>query len=361
MLRNLLIVFAAAAVAAVPFWLWRRRPAASAAGAEPATSGAKPLNRDAEPAAEDAPTATGEGAIDPDEALRRLYELALESPLRADVAPEQAKVVAAAGSALKSAATDQRYLPRRPMLLPKLLRAVSDDEASQRQIAGIISGDPALVGTLLKLANSPFYRTRGEPVESIDRAVVLLGTGGVRSLVTVALMQPLFRGSDARFSRFIDLMWEHACRAGTAAEARASTLGAADPVGAQLLALVAGLAVIVVFRVAVEQYAARPGLKPDPDAIFALLDRHAATVAQRIAKSWELPAALLEALETPEAGRPATAAASLRRSLRFGQQTGALALLVKNGALDEATALKSLAAAGVAAARADRLWAHLLR
>jgi len=33
----------------------------------------------------------------------------------------------------------------------------------------MIAKDPALVGGLLKLANSPFYRVNAQPVESVDR------------------------------------------------------------------------------------------------------------------------------------------------------------------------------------------------
>ena len=115
--------------------------------------------------------------------------------------------VAAATRTLKAAATDERFLPRRPLLLPRLLRATSDDDSSQREIADIISGDPALVGSLLKLANSPLYRTPGQAVESVDRAVALLGLGGVRSLVTVALVRPLFRGDDNQLGRFVETIW----------------------------------------------------------------------------------------------------------------------------------------------------------
>ena len=351
MLRNLLIVLATAAVVAVP--LWRRRARTAANPSPP-----RPRRDDQTSAPTNEPRA--DAVIDAQEAMRRVYELALDSAARTEPTGEHLEVVTATTRALKSAATDQRYLPRRPMLLPRLLRAVSDDTATQREIAAIIAEDPALVGNLLKLANSPLYRRPGQLVESVDRAVTLLGVGGVRSLVTVALVQPLFRGTQSRFVRFVDIIWDHAFRAGAAAQTRAETLGTADPVAAQLVPLVAGLGKVVVFRVALEQYARRPTLVPDANTIMALLDTGAASAAKRIAASWELPATVVDALDEPVAGRPASAADSLRRALLFGRHAAALSLLVRAGSLEEETALASLAAGAAGGARVARLWAHLI-
>jgi len=53
-------------------------------------------------------------------------------------------------------------------MLPQLLGALNDPDASGRDIAGIIARDPALAANLLKLANSTFYRSHAVPVESLD-------------------------------------------------------------------------------------------------------------------------------------------------------------------------------------------------
>ncbi len=355
MIRNLLILLTGVAAAAVLFWVWRRRRAATPAAAPPL--------RDDGGRANDTlslPAASSEPVLDHDAAMRGLYALALGWPADADVAPAQRKVMTATARALKAADAD-RYLPRQPMLLPRLLRAVSAEDASRGEIAGIISGDPALVSNLLRLANSPLYRTPGQSVESVDRAVALLGLDGVRSLLTVALVQPLFRSADSPFGEFVGVTWEHASRAGAAAETRAATLGAADPVAAQLLALVTGLGAIVVFRVALERYRSQPDLAPDAAAIAGLLETQIASAARRIAKSWELPGGFVDALDDADSGRPASAADSLRRSIRFGRHTAALALLVKSGKLGEAAALASLPSTGASRARIEGLWAHLIQ
>jgi HD-like signal output (HDOD) protein len=300
----------------------------------------------------------GGGALDRDAVFRKLYELALVTTLRPSIGAEHAKVVAATAAALKTAATEPRYAPRRPMLLPQLLRAVGDSETSRGELAEIISRDPSLVGNLLKLANSPFYRVGAQPVESIDRAIAVMGTEGIRTLIAAALIQPVFRSAGkAAFGRFPEVIWEHAHHSAAAAEVHAAAIERADLFAAQLIALVTGLGAIVVFRVAQDQYASRPEVRPDATAIATLLDEHTAEVALRIAASWELSPRILEALEDQLPGKPAHSASSLGRSLRFGLVAGALTVLVANEVIDENTGLASVTAAGGTGPRFERMWA----
>ena len=172
--------------------------------------------------------------------------------------PAHAEIAAATRAALPAAVTEPRYTPRRPLLLPQLLRAVNDNDVSRRELAALIVRDPSLTGNLLKLANAPFYRISSAPVENIDRAIALIGTEGIRSLIATAVMQPVFRVAGGEFARFPEVTWEHTFRSGTAAAAHAAIVEHSDPFAAQLLTLLSGLASIIVFRVALDQYAARP-------------------------------------------------------------------------------------------------------
>jgi HD-like signal output (HDOD) protein len=267
------------------------------------------------------------------------------------------EIVATIGATIESAATDPRYAPRRPLLLPQLLRAASDDGSSRKDLADIIARDPALVGSLLKLANGSYYRASPNPVESIDRAVTVLGTQGIRSLAAAALVQPVFRAGSKDSSRFAEVTWEHTYRSGAAAEVFAFAVEGTDPFAAQLLALVTGLARMVVYRVATDEYAAR-GVKPEPSALVSLLDEHASVVAHEIATTWELSDRLLDTLDEQLRGsvRPVS---DLGRSLRFGIVTGALSVLASEGAIDEETARASLVAAGGTGKKFERMWDRL--
>jgi hypothetical protein len=291
--------------------------------------------------------------------LHRLRELALGPFTAAAPGPRHAAIAAAAVAATEDGAALRQLAPRRPSLLPQLIRAANDDDAPRRELAAIIRRDPSLVGSLLEMANSSFYRVTERPVESIDRAVVLLGSEGIRSLIAAAAMQPIFRVAVGPFPQFAQTVWEHAWRSASAAVVHAAMAEKADPFAAELLSLVWGLADVVLFRAVLERYeaAAGGGLRPDAGVIAAVLQSHSARVARRIGAGWDLSEGSLAALQQRAgAAEPVT---PLGRSLRFGRVVGALAVLRINGVIDETTATASLPQSSLAREQLGRMWARL--
>jgi HD-like signal output (HDOD) protein len=354
-LRGLLFLAIVVALAAVVLSLLRRTPRVPGARVD---DDERDDARSATRAALPAPVAPSGLALAGDAVRRMLHELAFAGPLEPNIPAEHLKVASAAAEALQSAATDARYAPRRPMLLPQLLRAVNDSDTSRRELAHMISRDPALVGSLLKIANSSVYRRSSQPVESVERALAVLGTQGVRSLIAAALVQPVFRTTGGASGQFPETVWEHTYRSAAAAEVHAAAVEGSDLFAAQLLVLVMGLGAIVVFRVAMDQYASRQ-LRPDAAAVASLLDQHTAEVAQRIAASWELSDRMLDALEEQRPGQSEQAESALGRSVRFGLVAGALSVLKTNELIDDDVGLASLAEAGGSGPRFDRLWERL--
>ena len=183
--------------------------------------------------------AEGPRKLDATEVFAKLFDLALGKARPASsVTAGHQEVMDATAAALQDRATQEKYAPRRPNMLPRVLSASSDDSFSRRDLAALIARDPSLVGNLLKIANSSFYRVTPEPVESVERAVVLLGTDGIRSLVTAALMQPIFRIGGADFPRFPEVAWEHTFRAANASVPYNFLVEKSDPAAAELLSLV---------------------------------------------------------------------------------------------------------------------------
>lgn len=210
-------------------------------------------------------------------------------------------VIAAARRALLRFAEDPQRLPRRPQLLPQLLSTLNDDESSHRDLAGIIARDPALAAHLLKLANSARYRTHATPVDSLDRAVAMVGIDGLRHLVAVALMQPVMRLDGGVFGRLPELVWDHTQRTALIAARAAPPGGREDVFAAQLLALLQGLGAIVVVQVVRDACAQADGAKPAAAALARLLHRWSPRLGHAIAHEWGLSARLVQALHEQKA------------------------------------------------------------
>jgi len=364
MVIGLLIVLLAAAAAGAAVYLTRASAAAATSQPVEILLGPQDLRRllapsDAAPPPRDA---LALAPLTPAQTLKRLRELALGTPLSGEPGPKHAAVKAAVIAATEDGATLRQLTPRRPSLLPQLIRAANDDAAPRRELAAIIRRDPSLVGHLLEMANSSFYRVTERPVESIDRAVVLLGSEGIRSLIAAAAMQPIFRVASGPFPRFAQTVWEHAWRSANAAVVHAAMVESADPFAAELLTLVWGLADVVLFRAVLERYEAVASggrLRPDAALIAALLESRSAHVARRIGAGWELSEDSLAALEQqPDAAEPAT---PLGRSLRFGRTVGALAMLRIGGVIDDATAAASFPRSSLGREQLERMWVRLTK
>ena len=304
---------------------------------------------------------TGAGSsLNTSEALRRFAAYALDdSPREAlsrPVPPDHAPVFTAVQKILERIEARPEYIPRRPSLLPKLLATVNDNEATLAEMSQIIAQDPALTGNLLRIANSPIYRTNNLPVESIDRAVTLVGVRGIRSIIATALLQPLMSSSGGVFGRFPEAVWEHTLYSAMAAETHATQIENAEPFVAQLVGLLYGLSAIVVFRIVRDQYAAHPDLSPEPGSFARLLETWIAPTAGRIAVSWELSQRVQYALESQTLAAELQMENSLGRSLHFGRVAGSLIVLCRLGRIDETEARAVVLSGEGRRSQVERLW-----
>ena len=85
-----------------------------------------------------------------------------------------------------------RMVPRLPTVVPRLLAATRDsEEKSARELANMIASDPVLAANLLKVVNSAALRLRPEPIQSLEQAVVVVGTKGIREAVSAAFISPI--------------------------------------------------------------------------------------------------------------------------------------------------------------------------
>jgi HD-like signal output (HDOD) protein len=294
---------------------------------------------------------------------RLVYALALNDPRAADLeatpGDTQTQLLLAASQEVTQIGTEPRYTPPRPSLLPQLLEVVTDEEASLRGLARIVAQDPQLTGEMLRTANSSLYRVSSTPVESVERAAALLGTRGIRTLISSSLLKPL-TGS-GRTGRFGEIIWEHSQYSASAADAWAARSQETDPFAAHMVSLLHGLGVVTVYRVLADLYATQPELPRDAVAMASALDASATVAASGIAGNWGLSDRSRQALEAQASDTPTAELTPLARALQFGLHAGALTLLCKRGRLTEQEAGDQIVSGGFEGPVATRVWDRLLR
>lgn len=247
------------------------------------------------------------------------------------IAGPHADVLAQVDENAAASVHQREYFPRRPMMLPRLMQVLNDDASTRKELVQLILEDPALAGNVLQRANSAAYRYSPEPVDSLDRAVVMLGIDGLRSLMATAILQPVFKQPKGYFDNFASITWEHARRAAAASEVCARAIGNADPFVAQLLGLLGPLARIVLFRLTMETYREHAGVLPRAEVFIRAIQLQGPNVAGFIAATWELSDPSILALQEQSRRVSPVAMSPLGQAIYFGELCGALALLAKRG------------------------------
>ena len=143
-------------------------------------------------------------------------------------------------------------LPRRPASLPMLIKLLKDDDLPFSEIANTLLSDPALTARILKTANSPFFRISEESVESIEQAIRILGTGGIRKVISATVMSSAFRNRNSEQGAFAENVWSWALMVGTASDEYGQTLGHSAGT-LHLLGLMPALSVLLIHQ-ALEDY-----------------------------------------------------------------------------------------------------------
>lgn len=141
-------------------------------------------------------------------------------PPSADIDKPAAKPAALALRRLLGCQPDQ--LPTLPVAAMEVMRLAKDPEAGLEPLVRVLRRDPPLAANLLKVANSPLYRTRTK-VTDLERAVLVLGFKEVGNLAlglslltglggAKALKRRLQRADIWRHSLAVATICEHLAR-----------------------------------------------------------------------------------------------------------------------------------------------------
>lgn len=78
-----------------------------------------------------------------------------------------------------------------PAVTAQIIATVNNPKSTATELHKIISRDPALVSQVLRVVNSSYYRRRNE-IDSVERAIVLLGFDAVHNIAVTATLGGIF-------------------------------------------------------------------------------------------------------------------------------------------------------------------------
>ncbi len=190
-------------------------------------------------------------------------------------------------------------LPALPQVFLELQHAMEREEPSYEELAAIISKDPRLAASLLRLVNGPLFGFRA-PVETVSRAVAAAGTRRVTSLALGTFVLGLFRERPPHVVNLHDF-WLHSVATALTARALATRLGRDDPERyfvAGLLHDMGWLAICAVWPAGAERVLDRcldQGLSLT-EAERAELGLTHGELGAALLRRWNLPPVLLDAV-----------------------------------------------------------------
>lgn len=179
-------------------------------------------------------------------------------------------------------------LPTLPEVHLRALDACRRDD-SYKQVSKIIRQDASLTGRILALANAPAFRA-GPAVQSVDQALMTLGTERLQHLIlTAALQQVLFEMGQGHWQR-LQGFWRDALAAAILAQALARLTRFPDTEQAFIGGLLHNAGELLRLR---EELAGRRIPEADTGELSA-----------RLALTWGLPEALADAIRQAGPGEP---------------------------------------------------------
>jgi len=194
-------------------------------------------------------------------------------------------------SQFRKALREVKNLPTLPGIIAKLTRMAENPDTTTEQMGKVISKDHILAAKLLKLVNSAFY---GFPqkISSLNSAIILLGFNVIKSLIISSSIFELMESQDVE-------LWEHSLGCAVVCSVLAKRLGVSDPEEVSTAGLIHDIGKVAIKMELRQEFETLKQMVHDRqipmiEAEKELLGIDHAEVGGWLAKSWNLPAKLIE-------------------------------------------------------------------
>lgn len=198
---------------------------------------------------------------------------------------------------LVSAVSDVVMLPE---TVSRVIQMVDNPRYSSADIGEVICNDPGLTARLLRIANSPFY---GFPshIDSVPRAVAIIGTDGLRDLMLATSAVKLFSDLTNELVS-METFWRHSLRCAIIARALATKLRIANPESYFTAGLLHDIGYLIIYRELPELASKTLRHITQNREIVYIVEQEIigfdhASVGGELLRLWNLPTTLIEAVE----------------------------------------------------------------
>lgn len=144
---------------------------------------------------------------------------------------------------------DKLVLPTLPEIALRVRDVAEDPNSSVKDIANIISRDPALTARIIKVTNSPMIRS-SKPINDIFAAVTRLGVAYTSNIAIGLAMEQMFQATSDVIDSRLRRTWAQALQVGASAEVLARHFTNISPEKAMLAGIVHQIGVLPILAFA---------------------------------------------------------------------------------------------------------------
>lgn len=202
-------------------------------------------------------------------------------------------ILAALEKITGSSQSGANLVRRMPGVIPQLLQSLRTEEFSGADLAHKISHDVVLVAEVLRLANSACHHA-SKSITSIEHAILILGHGGMRQLITGVAFKPIIDLKSGHFTKLAALnIWDQSRKCAVANRLLAHD-EQVDPFEAFMAGLMQNVGLVAALRI-MDQMSV-DGRQIGSVSFFNALIGHARTLSCSIGREWRFPEAVISAI-----------------------------------------------------------------
>lgn len=188
-----------------------------------------------------------------------------------------------------------------PHVAIRLTKLISDENSTMQDFEKMIKMDPTLVLRLLRVVNSSYYALR-QKVDSIARAVVIIGMNNLRNMIVTEALKDIFKESQEQGAFSRNRLWLHCAAVSICSQMISERIFGQNGENAFLCGILHDIGMIVedqtahdLFNHACKAYAQDSGTIIDHEKEIIGTDH--CEVGHLLAKEWKLPLEVQEGIK----------------------------------------------------------------
>ncbi len=172
-------------------------------------------------------------------------------------------------------------LPGLPDVAMQVRRAVREEQNDLNTVVRIIQADPGLSAHLVRIANSPLYRTR-VPAENLSSAVRCFGLEGTSNLVTSYILRSMYMSRSKLIRELLADVWRQSVKVASISAVLAGKCRGFDPHSAMLAGLLQEIGALPLLN----QLEKQPGLSEDKAEVREQVSRLTPQIGAVLLEKW---------------------------------------------------------------------------